>query len=1139
MKHLILLALFVLGLIIFPQGIEAQIVVLDDISCTGDASGELVVLPDFGTPPYNYLWNTGAITPSVSNLVAGNYSVTVTDALLVSTVYNQLLTDPPPLTISLATQTDVFCTGSSTGALDVTVAGGTGTYLYDWSNGAVSEDISNIPAGSYTLMVTDQNGCVATANYVVTEPLLSLQANITSIDVACYGDATGSATINAVGGTGVYTYLWNTGATTQIINGLSAGNYFVTVTDANFCTTTASVSISEPTSAIQATLVQTNVSCNGGNDGTAMVTNTSGGTGTLTYLWSTGDITSQITNLVAGNYSVTITDANACQFVDAVNITEPALPVTVTFAVTDVTCNGGNNGSITATGSGVGNVTYLWSTGEITPTITNLIAANYFVTVTDENGCSVISNAIVNEPAPISIVPTITPSDCDGHNNGAINLVVAGGVAPYVFSWQEVNFDSTYVSQNLLNVRGGTYALMITDGNGCVYLDTLIIPNITTVPVTIVTTPYVCNGDQGSVSITAPGAGIGVYYTYDWSSAYTNGSFTTNDSVFTSSPAFSAGTYSITVTAPGGCAMYYDSLVNQSSAPLVVNSVVSHNVCYENLNGSVQLSPSGGDPKPGYHVTWTGPGTFSSTAFSINGLASGDYTYVVTDDSVCSVSGTVRIEPFLPIQGHVSFDNVLCNGTSTGQAEAFYSGGTGPLSYLWSNGATTETINSLGVGTYTLTVTDSVGCFVVDSAVITQPTTITITLDSINNVSCFGYNDGGIWLTTTGGTGMLEYVWLHDGVVFSQVTEDIFNVPSGVYQITVFDSIGCSAVTNFTVTQPIQTLFVDSVYTVSCNNGADGYWQIEPIGPDFPYVAIFSTGDTISTDTVSAPFIAGLSAGNYSVTFTSVIGCDWTFDLFLEQPLPITVGTVDIIPVVCYGDSTGSIILDAVHGGTGPYTFAWDDGSITQNLVNVSSGMYNVTITDDLGCIIYETYEVEQPYEWIKFFPTITSTSCQQSEDGQVVLYTEDIYWSPFDNMFFLYDSLGVLVDSVQPGQSLGNLPPGPYLGILINEYGCTASDSLYVEKGEDNCIIIPNLVTMNGDGFNDVFRVKGGCEYDEFYIQIFTDWGEQVFESSDCAFIWDPRDDKAVANSVYFYYISVMENAKLYEFKSSINITK
>jgi len=1268
-------------------------VVVHNVACNGDATGELLVIPDFGTDPYTYVWNTGETTPNAVTLIAGNYSVTVTDALAANQVYNYFLPDPPLLTITLLTQTDVLCAGATTGVIDVTIAGGTGAYLYNWSNGAVSQDISNIPAGTYTLVVTDENNCSAIANYTITEPLLPLESTITSMNVACNGDATGAVTVNPTGGTGPYSYSWNTGAITQTINGLVAGNYSVTVTDANFCTTTASVIITQPTSPIQATLVQTNVSCFAGNDGTVTITNASGGIGALTYLWSTGAVTSNITNLIAGNYLVTVTDANSCQFVGSVNITEPtvlhvslvaqtnvlcfgsstgainvnvvggtlpylynwsngavsqdisnipagtytliasdangctatitrvitqpAIVVSLTTTSTNVTCFGGSDGAITATGIGgtgaltylwstgavtstinglvAGNysvtvtdansctavanitiseplfpiqltlvqnnifcagattgsvsivdisgengpVTYLWSTGATTPTITNLIAGNYSVTVTDANSCTAIASVVITEPLVISIVPTIIPSDCDGHNNGAISLVVNGGIAPYVFSWHEVNFDSTYVSQNLSNVRGGIYALMITDANGCMYVDTLIIPNTTTVSATIVPTPYVCNGDQGSVNITAPGAGIGVYYMYAWSSTYTNGSFITNDSVFTYSPAFVAGTYAITVTDPSGCALYYDSLVNQSSAPLVVNYTVTHNTCYENTAGSIQLSSSGGDPMPGYHITWIGPSGFTSTAFSIGGLAVGDYNYTVIDDSVCLVRGTIRIEPLLPIQGYITSNDVLCSGGNTGSVEAFFSGGTGPLEYIWSNGTTTPFITHVSVGTYTLTVTDSVGCLVVDSVIISQPNSIGVSLDSIQNISCYDYSNGAIWLTTTGGTGSLEYTWLHDGILFSQVTEDIVTIPAGTYTVTVFDSIGCFVTVNFTVTQPVQTLFVDSVYVVSCNNGSDGYWQIEPIGLDFPYVAIFSTGDTISTDTVSVPFIGGLSAGNYSVTFMSVLGCTWTFTLALEQPLPMTVGTVNIVPVVCYGDSTGSVTLDNVYGGTGPYRFLWNTGDSIQNIATIPSGMYTVIITDNLGCNIFQTYQVEQPYEPIKFFPTITSTVCQQSEDGQVILYADDIYWSPFYNLFYLYDSVGVLVDSVSSGEPITNLPSGHYLGIIINEYGCTVTDSLYVDKGIEDCIVIPNLVTLNDDGYNDVFKVQGGCEYDSFHVEIFTDQGSSVFYSEDCTFIWDPQDNYAYANTVYYYYIAITERGKLYEFKSSINIQK
>ena len=186
MRTTLFTALLVLC-IVWSKGADAQIFISQDITCNGSASGELLVVPNFGTGPYTYLWSTGAITPSVTNLVAGLYSVTVTDVLLATTIYSETLTDPPPLSIAFVSQTNVLCNGFSTGAIDVTVAGGTGSYWYNWSNGAITEDISNVPAGNYTLIATDANGCTATNNYIITQPASAVSVTIASTNVTCFG----------------------------------------------------------------------------------------------------------------------------------------------------------------------------------------------------------------------------------------------------------------------------------------------------------------------------------------------------------------------------------------------------------------------------------------------------------------------------------------------------------------------------------------------------------------------------------------------------------------------------------------------------------------------------------------------------------------------------------------------------------------------------------------------------------------------------------------------------------------------------------------------------------------------------------------------------------------------------------------
>lgn len=1110
-----------------------------NVSCWSGNNGTATANASGGTGLLTYLWSTGATTSNVINLTAGNYSVTVTDANGCTAVDNVTITEPATPISTFSLITNVLCFGQATGTASVITSGGTGAHSYLWNTGATTNTIVNLTAGPYSVTVTDGNGCIAIATVVITQPASPLTVTTSTVDVNCFGGNNGSATATGSGGTLPLTYAWSNGANTTTITNLTAGPYSVTVTDGNGCTAVANITINQPLVPLTVSITSTNVNCFGSSDGTATAT-AAGGTPPYTYLWSNGAITSNIINLGVGTYTVTVTDFNGCTITDAVTITQPPTPIQISTAFTNVTCNGGNDAmAIVFAVGGTSPLSYLWSNGETQAIITDLSAGIYTVTVTDANGCTDISSLIVTQPAPIAITPTITPSSCDGHNDGAISIAVTGGVVPYTFLWHEVNTDSTYVTQNIVGVRGGTYALLITDSVGCTYMDTLVIPNTVTVPYTATLVPYVCNGSTGSVTVQATNAAPGVYFTYSWSSLYNTGSFTSNDSVFSATTSFVAGSYTITITDNAtGCASYYDFTINQSATPLVVTPIVQHNLCYADMNGSITLQVNGGNPMPGYHVTWTGPSGFTSIAFTITGLAVGDYTYVVTDDSVCSTTGTIRIEPLTPLLGYIISDNVLCNGGATGQAEAIYSGGTGPLSYLWSNGSTNPFINGLGVGTYTLTVTDSVGCSITSSATIVQPPAITIVLDSLQNIQCNSGNDGYIYVTTSGGTPPLTYTWLHNGNVIA-VTEDIVNVPAGMYTISVMDSVGCFNQMSFTLTQPAPTTFIDSVNVVSCNNGSNGSWYITIFGPDTPYTAIFSTGDTISTDSISVPFISGLSAGSYSVTIISSRGCDTTMTLMLQQPLPLTVGTFNIVPVICKGDSTGSVTMDAVYGGTGPYTFLWSNGMTTNPIVNVPAAMYNVTITDALGCVMYETYEVEEPYEWIKFFTEITSTSCQQSEDGQIVVQPEDIFWSPFSNTIFLYDSLGALVDSVSPGQAIGNLPAGPYEAILINQYGCTARDSLYVDQGPGDCIIIPNLVTANGDGYNDVFAVQGACEYEEFSVHIFTDQGVEVFNSTDCNFTWDPLDNQAAANSVYYYYIRLAEGTKVYEFKSSIDIKR
>lgn len=1054
MKNLVFLIILLLTYFVG----SSQIIIVNDISCNGDVDGVISVNANFGTGPYSYLWSTGETEISI-DVGAGIYSVTATDVLSVSQIYSTTLTEPALLQVSLVSVTDVLCNGTSTGVIDVSVSGGSTPYNYNWSNGAISEDIVDISAGIYSLVLNDNNGCYTTFRDTVNQPISKVTATSNITDVTCFGGSNGSISLNGIGGTGTKSYAWSTGAITPTITALSSGIYVASVTDANFCTFIEKYEVTQPKFPVQVELSSENIKCSGD---------------------STGSLSIEFVNWANGPY------------------------------------------------------TYLWSNGQTSHSMSDLKAGAYGLTVTDMNNCRGTSYSTITESTALGISPIVTPSDCDGHNNGSISLNASGGVSPYSFLWKELSFDSTYTTQDLIAVRGGNYFLLITDSNDCLYLDTLLIPSLDTVLENVSVEDYICNGHRASVNINSPEAGVGNYFTYEWNTGYDTSAttFVTSDSILDHSILYRPGDYTVTLTRNAdGCAAYVDFNIKESATAITVEETVIHNNCYEQSSGSISLDIFGGDPKPDYEIDWTGPNGFASTSFYIGSLRPGDYTFTVRDDSVCTLSETIQIGPFSPIQGSVEYQDVRCFGEANGKASAFFSGGTGTLNYFWSNGATNESIVGLFAGNYSLTVTDSLSCRRSESFVVAEPPIVEIVLDEIIDVSCNGYKDGSIRITTFGGNSNLDYLWLRNGQRFAQLTEDLSNIPAGMYQITAYDTLGCYEIDSFEVAEPGKTYFSDSVYTISCNNGTDGRWEIIPNGPDNPYSYFFSTGENANS------YISGLSAGNYSATVTSLLGCQWEFEETFIQPLPIKTGLADVTDVICKGDTTGSLSLDTVYGGTYPYTYNWNNGMSASSISNIPAGKYNVTITDSRGCYIYESYEVSEPYEWIKYFPTISPTTCKQASNGEVVLYDIDVYNSPYFNTFYLFDSTGVLVDSVNTSQVIADLNSGKYMTRVVNEYGCFAEDSLVIPQGDDNCIKIPNIVTANADGFNDVFCVEGACHYDEFSFEVFTDRGVKVFESQDCNMIWDPNDAGIVSSSTYYYRILVIDNGESYEFRSSINI--
>ncbi|WP_211342491.1 LamG-like jellyroll fold domain-containing protein [Hyunsoonleella aestuarii] len=392
------------------------IAIATPISCyAGGNNGTATVEAFGGTEPYSYLWTTSngsGLNPTAkdqTDLSPGTYTVTVTDS---NTTYDPDLemevSDPYTFTTSVTVSeptelnVDSFdpqvppCFGSSNGYAQANASGGTPPYTYAWSNGQTTQTAINLSAGTYTVTVTDANGCTDQDSVTLTDPPL-LTATVTNTEPSCFGDSNGTATVTPAGGTSGYTYLWSNGQTTQAATGLPTGNYSVTVTDANNCTAVANVTIGQPT-ALDASTTKMDVSCNGAANGTGTI-NVTGGTAPYTYLWSDAQTTQTAIALAPGTYNVVATDANGCQISRNITITQPtALSLSTEF--NEPQCyNGANGGTAKIYPSGgTAPYYYLWSDGQTTQTAINLAVGTYTVVVTDANGCTENASIDVTQP---------------------------------------------------------------------------------------------------------------------------------------------------------------------------------------------------------------------------------------------------------------------------------------------------------------------------------------------------------------------------------------------------------------------------------------------------------------------------------------------------------------------------------------------------------------------------------------------------------------------------------------------------------------------------------------------------------------------------------------------------------------------
>ncbi len=914
----------------------------------GSTNGSATVTGTGGFSPYTWQWSNGQTGASAPALLPGTYTVTITDL--------NLCTASIPVTIAaiagpvavISSFSNASCFGGNNGNATVGVTGGAMPFTFLWSNGQTTPTAGNLAPGIYSVAATDATGCVASTSITISQPAL-LDVNAVSSNPLCFGNTNGTCAASTVGGTAPYNYIWTTpgSPTTSNVTGLGAGTYSVTATDAHGCVATASVILTNPAT-LSTAITKVNISCKGACDGTA-ATVVSNGTPPYTYLWSNpaAQTTPGATGLCPGNYTVTVADAHGCPSQGLAHITEPALLTNSISSTGNLACFGVCTGfaQITAAG-GTAPYSYSWMPGAVTSaTAANLCAGAYTCTVTDAKGCTSIADTVITQPAQLTAVVSGTNISCSGSCNGTGNISFSGGTGPYTAFWTP-SMESIFNPADLcIGVNTGR----VTDSKGCsVSGSVTLTQSYTPVVVTTSTTSSNCHQSNGGACAAVSG-GLPPY-TYIW-----------NDLNVTQAPCASsipAGTYSVDVTDANGCLVTTVANVNDISAPTVLITSHTDLLCYGLSNGTAVSSITGGVSP--YTELWT-PG--AQTNANPTNLAAGVNTMTVTDGAGCISSASVNIlSPSIINHAVSALTNVTCHGICDGSAIIAASGGTGSLSFAWSDPGlqTTATATGLCAGQCNVIITDAHGCTALDSAtIISQPNSLAITSSTFVDVTCFGDTDGSITPVISGGTPYFIFAWTPSG----GNNQSANALGAGTYTLTVSDQMGCSVNQHWTISEP-PLLTATSSFTSSTCGLANGKALVTPSGGTAPYT--YQWNDPALQTSAAA---TGLSAGTYSVLVTDFQNCtNVQNDTVTDKAGPV-IDSVTSVPVLCFGGNTGTAAVTIVSGtGTAPFVYSWNPpAQPSSSVTGLAHGTYSVTVTDSNSCTATGVVIVNEPSQLLLF----------------------------------------------------------------------------------------------------------------------------------------------------------------------------
>ncbi|MCB0479994.1 MAG: gliding motility-associated C-terminal domain-containing protein [Flavobacteriales bacterium] len=1077
-----------------------------NVKCKGGNTGSITVTVNGGTSPYvSYSWSgTGSGTTTRTGLVAGSYTVTITDSKTCTKDTTITITEPVNgLTGTPTLDQVVTCKGGSDGKASVVPSGGTGPYSYAWSKGTVdgsNDKRKDLTAGFVKVTITDANFCTRVDSVNITEPALGMTGtlNITQ-QVLCKGDATGKATAIPSGGTTPYSYNWSSGSvdgTNDKRQGLSAGLVSVTVTDFKGCLDTLTNTVTEPGNLLSVTLgSKVNPTCVGtGNNGSIKAV-AAGGTLAYKYSWNTvnpNDTLDTLGGLTAGIVRVTVTDANGCTATAFDTLFSPGNITVSIDTIQAPRCNGFTNGVLQAIRTGgSGPFGFVWTAkignaraGSSGTIWENTGADTISVEMIDSsNMCRATHTAILAEPDTLFVNPSmLSPVSCKNGSNGVAKAIPTGGTPTYKYQWNTTNPNDTL--DTIAGLTAGFIKVTVTDDSLCTQIDSVEITEPGGIVDGILTVSDVkCKGDTtGFAVITAKGGTSIPIVRYSWSSGDTL--LGRPDSAFK----MFAGIFNVTVFDANNCSNILSDTVKEplNALSVTLGNKVNPTCVGTGSNGSIKAVATGGTSPYKYQWNTLNP---SDTLDTLGGQAARIVRVTVTDANGCQANSFDTL--FSPGNITVSLDTVqaiLCNGLTNGVLAAVRAGGTGPFGYVWTAKAGNKRtgIDSIwentGADTIGVELIDSNNmCRATSTAILVQPDSVSISIVEVLPIQCSG-DSANLRAVVTGGTRPYNYNWNNVGI--SGGFDSLRNkVPAGTYSIVVKDVNLClDTILPYTVSSPSTlagTLFND---TVPCFGDTTGIGRVVATGGVGNYRYQWSAGNGGLLDSISRDIRSGL----FSVTVTDNggAGCNLVLSDTIHSPDSIYGVFSNIVQPGCGGSALGSLVVTP-FGGTPNYTsYTWNGvgatGATDSIRINLPIGLVAVVIEDSKGCKSDSVkFTMAAPGNTNPSFTTISNPNCAGDSTGKLIVTPTG--GTPGYTYQWLPASLGVMgiTDSIRD-----SLPSGVLISVIVtdnNGFGCSDTISTTLGAPTTLSVAFSNAInpscfgssdgslTANGSGGNPV----------------------------------------------------------------------